>query len=623
MLARDIPLEIQWKVLDHLRTAGQIQYSLVSKHWRRAARHVLFHTIHLRSAKRENEFVATLARSPCLQQLVKELVLYDSTGIKETQHYINLIHLTPNLRLLETKRNYDSLYQAALQEVQHGQWKNLHCIKPSMRSNTSFSVGAIGLEASCPQYYALLTVLQDRLSSISLDISHMTHSLFELYCFQFPSYVTRQIRFISVKELECVSSGMTAVRSLDEVLALCPNATEVTLKLNRLDRYEDQLISIKPNMTVKRLSILLFISTEAGLDYISCKFPNAMQLVIMVNLLGEITAKFLHYVLSMEKSNVSFREGKNLNQFFDELSSFSLEGNMQIKLGPNLLHLQHDRFKPCYSKLSLKSKMHGLDLTQDSLKVYLSQLNELNIGPIEEERNQLLIFCSQLQTLCICYEDTITYNGPILPITCLIIESEDDNMKFLKDFTVFTPNLKEIKVNLSSNNICHIDVPCASLHSLDIHFRRTRETSLVFLSIARPGIESYFQVIKNQIIEIDVTDYKKKQLQEIYLEAKINCKDIKHIKIQWESCRNAPPTCTSRLELAMCGLWGCPLDGHADNYGILRSELVETSREIYSLSYMLAIGNIHIGLTLCIESQLDNSYTDSIIIGMAIKRTSP
>ncbi|OBZ83862.1 hypothetical protein A0J61_08089 [Choanephora cucurbitarum] len=538
MLARDIPLEIQWKILNHLGTASQIQYSLVSKQWRRAARHVLFHTIHLRSAKRENEFVATLVRSPCLRELVKELVLYDSTSMKKTQRYISLIHLTPNLRLLETKRNAGSLYQAALQEVQHGQWKSLHCIKPSIRSSSSFSVGAIGIGFSCPEYYGLLTALQDRLSSISLDISHMTHSLFELYCFQFPSYITRQIRFLSVKELECVSSEMTAIRSLDEVLMLCPNATEVTLKLNRLDKYEDQLIPIRPNMMVTRLSILLFISTEAGLDYISCKFPNARQLVIMANLLGEITAKFVHYALSMAKSNVSFREGKDLNQFFDGLSSFRFEGNIQIKLGPNLLHLQHDRFKPRYSKLSVKPKMHGLDLTQESLKVYLSQLNELSIGPIEEEHNQLLILCSQLQVLCIYCEDTITYNGPVLPITCLILESEGDNMKFLKEFTAFTPNLKDIKVNLSSDNICHIDVPYASLHSLDIYFRRTREASSVFLCIARLGIKSYFRVVKDQIIEIEATDHKKKQFQEIYLEAKINCKDIKHIEIQWESCRN-------------------------------------------------------------------------------------
>ncbi|KAI8374965.1 hypothetical protein EDC96DRAFT_541430 [Choanephora cucurbitarum] len=157
-----------------------------------------------------------------------------------------------------TEIGSDSLYQVALNEIKCGHWKylkNTNDISLTKRDHHQSDNAGI----------------KDRLSALILNISHISHLVFEPPCFHFPLYIARQTRFnSSKKEPTSSSSRKIAVKLLNGALALCLNATNVTLKLRYLDECGDKLSAITPSLVayLNQLDDLKIKTEPFGLNHI-------------------------------------------------------------------------------------------------------------------------------------------------------------------------------------------------------------------------------------------------------------------------------------------------------------------------------------------------------------------
>ncbi|KAI8369817.1 hypothetical protein EDC96DRAFT_503486 [Choanephora cucurbitarum] len=534
MLKKHLPFEIQWKILDYLETESKIQYSLVSKHWREAAKCVLFQSICLESVEEEDAYIDLLFESPSLGESTKSLMLKSNSSMERGQQYSVLIRLTPNLRFLQIDCDAGSFYQVALLEIQRGHWRYLHHIKDISDTTSVSSMGTSGTVNSSLGYHALLSAIKDRLSDVVLDLSSVSHSPAEIHCFQHPLYITRQTRFSSVKHLTFVSSHKTAIKSLDDALALFPNATNVILRQVELESYEYELTEIEPNMAVKGLFITISALPKESLDYISCKFPNVKQLVLRAVENLESLTDFMRYANSVERLNMQLWRQEGLMVLLDAIVPLQWQGKLEIKFNPKILGLQYNRSKPRYSKLYVRSHIASFDFTRASLIAYLNQLDELDTYSIDLEHARLLSYCTQLKTLRICHNNVSVSEIPALPITCFISSGGSNNMSFLKHLSTSAPNLRDAIVELNASNITEVHMPSTSFHSLRINFIEPLPTDLFNIHLIRSGEETYYRSFESQLCEIGPSEYSHEEWVTSKMRIEILCKDIKHLELLWQ-----------------------------------------------------------------------------------------
>ncbi|KAI8377196.1 hypothetical protein EDC96DRAFT_561960 [Choanephora cucurbitarum] len=290
-------------------------FSSNAKHWREVAKHVLFKIIRL-NCKKLNMFIEIIVKSLFFIKLVKQ--------------YSALIYLTLNFESIETSACSESLYQVALDEIERGHWKYLEYIDDIELIN-GFS---LNIDSA------------NRLSALILSSSHIYHSVFEPLHFHFLSHITSQTRFNSVKKLIYAASGMTAIKSLNDALALCLNATEIMLKLHFLGKCSDELIQIEPNTVAE----YLFVSTKVV-------FKG------MANV--EASAELLYYAHLLPRPR----------KILMRLPSF--DGVEGCKL---VLVIVASNVNITYSKLCLLGGTYDHVSTIPSLVVYLNQLGELDIS---------------------------------------------------------------------------------------------------------------------------------------------------------------------------------------------------------------------------------------------------
>ncbi|OBZ81834.1 hypothetical protein A0J61_10117 [Choanephora cucurbitarum] len=534
MLKEHLPFEIQWKILDYLETESKIQYSLVSKHWREAARYVLFRSICLESVEEEDAFIDLLIESPSLGESTKSLMLKSNSSMERDQQYSALIRLTPNLRFLQIDCDAGPFYQVALLEIQRGHWKYLHHIKDISNTTSISSMGANDIANSSLGYHALLSATKDRLSDVVLDLSSVSHSPTEIHCFQYPLYITRQTRFRSVKHLTFVSSHKTAIKSLDDALALFPNATDVILRHVELESHEDKLAEIEPNTVVEGLFITISALPKESLNYISCKFPNVKQLVLRAVENLESLTDFMRYAYSVKRLNMQLWRQEGLMVLLDAIVPLQWQGKMEIKFNPKILGLQYNRSEARHSKLYVRNHIGSFDFARASLIAYLNQLDELDTYSIDPEHIQLLSHCTQLKTLRICHNNVSVSEIPVLPITCFISSGGSNNMSFLEHLSASAPNLRDAMIEFNSSNITEICMPSTSFHSLCINFIEPLPTDLLDVHLIRSGEETYYQSLENQLCEIGPSEYRHEGSSISKVRIEIMCKDIKYLELRWQ-----------------------------------------------------------------------------------------
>ncbi|OBZ83767.1 hypothetical protein A0J61_08183 [Choanephora cucurbitarum] len=551
MTASNLPFEIQQIILSHLNSTAQIQYSLVSKHWRAAAKHVLFDTIYLPSGQKVDECVDLLLVSSPLGEFVKKLVFLTCASLNEAKQYSSLIHLTPNLKVLATEKSSNRLFQTAIQEVRSGHWKHLHSIGDLSIENDYDSVTEMGTEpfkSSVLDYYALASVLQDRLSAFVFDITSIDNSSVEPYCFQLPLYITRQTRFNALKDLICFSQGTTTIESLDDTLALCQNATEVKLSVHHFRTSKERWRQIEPNASVKSLSVFVTKFTEASLGYIYRKFSAVKQLTMHaldhsisntdetidpLEVPVDMKHQLAYYVHSTTTSDIWFYGINNSIELFLAFVSMQWPGEMQINLESNLFQLQHDSSKPKHSELHIDLDIGGLNVKQATLRDYLNQLDVLSIGPIDVRYYPLLAQCTRIRVLRMYYGNPSGYQGPTLAISRLILFSEDYNANFLKEFSASTPNLRHVNLVLCTFGKIEIDTPCVSYDSLCVENLGWIMQSSVCLLLIRSGIQSYYKTIENRLCEIGIDEFKGQAVKMDRAKVELICNDIKRLEIHW------------------------------------------------------------------------------------------
>ncbi|KAI8356713.1 hypothetical protein EDC96DRAFT_257016 [Choanephora cucurbitarum] len=548
MLAGDLPFEIQAVILDHLNSVSRIQYSLVSRHWRQAARHLLFKTVQLRSEKEVDAFTDMLLESSSLGESVRKLVFKTPASMNEAQQYSALIHLTPNLQILETGRHANRLYQVAVEEIEHGHWQHLHSINDSMILYDYESMTAQELEqirGTGPDYYALASALRDRLSAMKLDVTSERDSPFEPHCFQPPSYITRQTRFGALENLVCFSEEKTTIRSLDSALSLCPNATEVTLSLCYFHSCEDNRLQFRPNTTATTVHVFASRLTETSLNYLLHKFLNVKQLIIRildydddeydVDRIGpfemptELATQLAYYACTTEKFDIWFRGLMNNVQLFVAFTLVRWQGEMQINLQSHYIQFEHDRSKPKHSGLYLCLDVTRLDLRQPSLRAYFNQLDVLSIGQIGLEHYPILTHCSQLQELHMQYGHLDAYDGPYLPIHSLVVSYGNYNIHFLRQFSALTPHLKNARLTFNASSKVKIDMPSITFESLSLSIGQPQEASPFYFHLTQFGQDRYYQAIEDQLYEMEADEFKKHE--PVPNKARVICKGIKHLEI--------------------------------------------------------------------------------------------
>ncbi|OBZ86980.1 hypothetical protein A0J61_04958 [Choanephora cucurbitarum] len=265
-----LPYEIEWQIQSYLGYTDRLQCSFLSKRWREILRPVLFETVQIRLKDQTETFVDILDHTPSIGTSIKKLVCVTHARNDKMRFYAKLIHRTPNLKILEIHSRADALYRTALDAIDQGYWKHLHSINDQM---------AFSFEPSClnQYYYAVVSAIQDRLTTVMLNISSLPSSRQPHY-FQFP-FITRETRFRAAVQLTCISEVHVAVQSVDDVLTLCPNATDVILSFWSLDPLETR---VEPNQTVKKLKVSLYDSLVTGIDYIRQKFTHLDQLTFGV-----------------------------------------------------------------------------------------------------------------------------------------------------------------------------------------------------------------------------------------------------------------------------------------------------------------------------------------------------
>ncbi|OBZ87830.1 hypothetical protein A0J61_04111 [Choanephora cucurbitarum] len=510
MTAVYLPIELHWKILSYLDKKDQIQYSLVSKQWNEAARHLLFRAVHIDNHQTLDQFVKLLVKSPSLGGLVKDLRLTEPPDTNKTLQYIALIQLTPSLRSLRTGLDADHFYQIAVQEVQNGHWSQLCSIKNrSYQSNTC----SRQLEDACAGrdsgYHALLSKVQDRLLHVALDITPTSHFPYELYCFLYPDHITRTTRFHQSKRLVCTSRTVTHTKSLHDAIKLCPHAEEIVLRLEGLKGSKDGMTQIKSNRSVEYLSMhLIDIKEEDSLGYFYHAFPYVEHLLIQISMQTnsppmstDTLDRLTHYAHSKGVCQIIFYHLENREQLLLSFISHQWQGETILCLDYDYVDFVHDQYKPRRSKLKIKWDLDKVNFMQAGLRTYLNQLDELELDQLSSQHKQLLTYCKQLQVLRINCRSRNTYNSDhALPITHLVLHGRYSTFPMNKISTL-APNLQYVTVDLESPNKVVIDMPSTSLHSLCIRISTYPSNGQFYIQLVQSQESSFYRSFGSQLVK--------------------------------------------------------------------------------------------------------------------------
>ncbi|OBZ86985.1 hypothetical protein A0J61_04960 [Choanephora cucurbitarum] len=545
-----LPYEIHSKILCYLNQEDKKQYSLVSKQWRKATMPILFQKVRITFEEDLDRCVDMFMKSQLIGDSVRSLVLDTARIQDDTSRYSKLICLTPNLMVLEVRSKSDTLYRVALEDMKQGHWKQLHTLV--CRSHAVLPVLYIS-----QGYYALASSIQDRLSFLMLDLSSTSDSL-EPHCFQFPLHITRQTRFNAVRYLHCFSDQRATIQSLNDALALCPCATEIKLQLCHLDQYRDKerQIEIKSNGAVKRLVVFLYDLTEAGLDYISRKFRCVDQLELRVlmcinhvmspELPGEepeiesfemavdMIALLADYVHSINKFKILILGMRNQMSLFLAFTSLQRQGELTIQMSDGNFLCTGDTAKPDQFELTTDLFMDSFDLLQPMLIAYLKQLDKLQLESLDPGHTQLLAHCIKLKMLSMQYNDDHTYQGPILPLRVLELESKGMHMNFVNQLIAFTPRLEIVRLRLTSLESVTFDMPLISLHLLCLDAYFAPQKGILYICLIRAGIETYYRSFENQFCSIEANEFNGPDKTKVTLV----CRDMKHFEVKWGRLRS-------------------------------------------------------------------------------------
>ncbi|KAI8329583.1 hypothetical protein BD560DRAFT_416681 [Blakeslea trispora] len=536
MPASSLPYEIQWKILDCLCMKDIVQYSLVSKHWREAAKHVMFKGISIYDENKAAKFIHLCAESPTTSNLIKKLTVRTDGVGNHAELYSEIIHLTPNVREIWVTRGASELYRVALQEIKHGHWPLLNHIGIYMQFG--------GTNQNLNQdYYAFASAIQDRLSHLNLRISSDFCSS-ELHCFQFPSSITRQTRFNAVRTLECYSDKKTRIRSIDDTLSLCPNATEIKLEIVSLDPIEERLMHIEPNTVVERLLIWVHYLSEAGVDYICRKFGRVKTLGLQFSRYGihgyrvaietfplDISMKaaiqLANYVSSLDDCTLSIQGISECTRLLYAFSLLRWQGRMSISMYAHYFRLTYDKSKSNLSELNIDVDAEDAFLEQPSIKAYLNQLSRLSFRQMSPISHKIVPWCTRLQYLKMSYDTSSSYEGPLLPITHLDLTSLGENKEFLKQLSSYTPYLRAVKMLLDYRNGIEIDMPTISFNSLWVISRNILFVNTFYLHLLQSNKQTWYRSIDDKLCAIEASEFEKQELDAETVRIKLICREIK------------------------------------------------------------------------------------------------
>ncbi|KAI8349945.1 hypothetical protein EDC96DRAFT_519873 [Choanephora cucurbitarum] len=507
-----LPYEIEWQIQSYLDYADRIQCSLLSKHWREMLKPVLFETVQIRLKDQTEAFVDILNHAPSIGISIKKLIL-------------------------EIHSRADALYCTALDAIEQGYWKHLHSIHDQM---------AFSFEPSCltQHYYAVVSAIRDRLSTVMLNMSSLPPTRQPHY-FQFP-FITPETRFHAAVQLTCISEMHVAFQSVDDALTLCPNATDVMMTFWSLDPLETE---VEPNQVVKKLKVSLYDSLLTGIDYIRQKFAHLDQLTLIVQPPDEfdssdalvlfdmpltLATQLAQYLQKMDAFEIVLNGFINTIELLHIFTTFAWPGKMTIEASDTIMLLTYHRSEPTYAELYLDTNPGSIDITEASMRDYLGQLDDLQIHLMTHEHMPLLPYCTHLKYLSTECNTELSYHGPPLPITRLDLVAAGNSLRFLTQFTQSLPHLSHLYLRLGTSERLHIDTPLVSFQVLCIRVDQRSNSNEIHIHLIRSGTETFYRHVKDQLFEMEASEFKELGPDMERGKIKVVCKDIKQIGIFWK-----------------------------------------------------------------------------------------
>ncbi|OBZ87794.1 hypothetical protein A0J61_04158 [Choanephora cucurbitarum] len=630
----DLPFDVHLIILSYLDKLDKHQYGLVCKQWYEPAKHAIFRVTSVTVEKKLDAFVDALATSN-IGNYISELRLYmghrtkgwsPSLMEKRKKQFAALIKHTPNLNLLEVgtsnpdkdentsdrvaffsgwrdkkepeapvEKGVNPFYQVVLESIRNGHWKALHSIDDDLLSENckEDSEDSEGIEDYLTPYYnAIISAMQERISYVVLDVTTTPELPLMPQCFKSSVKISKDTQFPKVKHLGCYSSEKTTIQTIDDVLELCPAATQVSLSLNEFHKNQGELKKVKPNTLVTNLRVIVFSLTESFLNYMCRKFPNANKLDMIV-LEGctmksviedededdfafdsdddfdvgsrywlEIPTKMIQqlatYVKSMERFLIRIHYVANRVEVFDIFNKTLSPIKLYTRLDGLTIGTEPKKTK---STLQLDPNVTNIKLTATT-KAALNQLDELffdlnNIEPTvlpSANYRQLLTHCKQLKELS--FSTFILYDFPkqTLPVTHLTIHDCEVDRKLWKQFSRQMPQLTNMKILFDPNsegmkerddNVFKIDMPFTSFSRLEIEYMLVFTRHVLYLKVTRSGTTTYYCQYDEDDEEVEGPSKKLKEItkkeyqgcisNEEFGVVELICQDIKHLRVHcWD-----------------------------------------------------------------------------------------
>ncbi|KAI8371983.1 hypothetical protein EDC96DRAFT_501135 [Choanephora cucurbitarum] len=623
----DLPFDIHLIILSFLDKPDKHQYSLVCKQWHKPAKHAIFQVTSVTIEKRLDAFVNALGTSD-IGSYIRELRLYMGHRIKgwspslmekRKEQFAALIKHTPNLNLLEVnttnpdedenissgrvtlsgwgnekkpespvEKGVNPFYQVVLESIQNGHWKNLHSIDDDLLLKNSKHESEGIDEYLTPYYSAIVSTIQERISYVVLDVTTTPKSPLMPQCFKTSAKISKDTRFPKAKHLGCYTSKETTIQTIDDLLELCPAATQVSLGLNEFHMNRGELKKVEPNTLVTDLRVSVSSLKESFLNYICHKFPNAKSLDMIVfegsDFEDESEDDFIYdfndgydrgrrywlqiptkmiqqlatYVKSMKKFIIRIYYVANRVEVFDVFSTTLPSTKLYTYLDGLTIGTEPKRTK---STLHLDPNVTNIKPTA-ATKAALNQLDELffvlnSIQPTTlppGKCRQLFAHCKQLKELSFSAFHLFDFPKQTLPVTHLTIHDCEVERKLWKQFSRQMPQLTNLKIIFDpstegmkerDDNVFKIDMPFTSFSRLEIEQMLVLARDVLCLKVTRSGTTTYYCQYDEDDEEVEwpskkLKEISKKEYQECVSDEDVGiveliCQDIKYLRVQcWD-----------------------------------------------------------------------------------------
>ncbi|KAI8389315.1 hypothetical protein BD560DRAFT_381267 [Blakeslea trispora] len=585
---KELPLDLHFEILGYLNAHEMSEYSLVCKHWLEPARYMLYRTHCLEVGEEMDHYMDHPEIMSMRGRYVKEVIFclnfidqnmsqsnQPALLEKRARQYADYIEHAPNVTTVTLEKAWDipstrasvnerlAFYGALMEALQQNKWTHLYCIDdwdmmpPQSRVEFNIELPPLSIEEELifSYYYRILSVIQDRVSSVALDATPVSNS--DSHCFQSPLSINRETRFPKAESLTCWFKKTTTIRSLEDIITLCPAATKATLVFYTMVEGESKgrtigkERTITANYKIRNLTIWTSVPSNAVLEYIYLKFQHLDRLQLLM--------AHASYHCDASKSMMN-----TLCNYLSMLSSYEVSlphtGYELELLGLFTRTLCPTKLMVTLNPLSFESSTGLSALTFDPSLVdvsseptclpFLSQLDQMNLTT-EEPAMLVPAFyepyarhCKQLKEITFCkyvlYELEST-----LPFTQLELSECTILPQFWLTLSYFMPQLQCLNVDSffleedePSSYRTTLKMPWTSFHQFNWATLPCGQMDTFYLKLTRSGITRYYQhaeegVFLKNLKEIKSDEFEEQTKDNQVAVMELYCRDIQSLELEY------------------------------------------------------------------------------------------